>query len=62
MDEEMKGWRDMWRRRWGGTAKVRNTENERCPEGSRDGEVDLSREEREMEMGWGVGVGYLMSR
>lgn len=50
----MKGWRDMWRWRWGGTAKVRNKENERCPEGSWDVEMDLSREEREREVGGGL--------
>lgn len=42
MDEEMRGWRDKWRWRWGGTAKVRNEENERCPGGSWDVELDLS--------------------
>lgn len=58
MDEEMEGWRDSGGRegwRLGGTAKVRNKENERSPEGSWDVQVDLRRK-------GGGGDEHLMNR
>ena len=50
--------RDSGREGWirGGTAKVRNKENTRCPVGFWDVQVDLSRKGRE------VGVEHLMNR